>query len=180
MKEQDVKKLVPKKSFLRRPDLVYKLIVKSGNVFKLILKLFRKHKNAYLQRELMKRLIVDLDNTITLGNANDYEAVSANLEVLERLRDYKAAGFEIVIATARNMRTYKGNVGKINLNTLPIITEWLKKHDVPCDELIVGKPWCGHDGFYIDDRAIRPEEFVNLSYDEISALLDITPAVVKK
>ncbi len=45
------------------------------------------------------------------------------------------------------MRTYEGNVGKINVNTLPIIIDWLERHNVPYDEIYVGKPWCGHDGF---------------------------------
>jgi len=70
------------------------------------------------------------------------------------------------------MRTYQGAVGKINANTLPVILEWLKKHDVPYDEIYVGKPWCGTEGFYVDDRAIRPREFVTLSLAEINALIE--------
>ena len=66
-----------------------------------------------------------------------------------------------------------GSVGKINANTLPLIIDWLKKHDVPYDEIYTAKPWCGEHGFYIDDRAIRPEEFVRLSYFEICALIGI-------
>jgi capsule biosynthesis phosphatase len=80
-------------------------------------------------------------------------------------------GFTIVIKTSRNMRTYHGNVGKINANTLPIIVAWLDKHAVPYDELIVGKPLCGTKGFYVDDKAIRPSEFIEKSYGEIVALL---------
>ncbi|MCL9780361.1 HAD hydrolase family protein [Vibrio sp. S4M6] len=120
----------------------------------------------------MKRLIVDLDGTITQANTSDYKTVLPRLDVIEQLRSYKQQGFEIVIATARNMRTYQGNVGKINIHTLPIITEWLDKHSVPYDEILVGKPWCGHEGFYIDDRAIRPSEFVDLTLDEINRLID--------
>ncbi|MGL5471486.1 MAG: capsular biosynthesis protein, partial [Shewanella sp.] len=83
-----------------------------------------------------------------------------------------ALGFSITISTARNMRTYDGNVGKINIHTLPIITEWLAKHQVPYDEILVGKPWCGKEGFYIDDRAVRPSEFATLSLYEINDLLE--------
>ena len=119
----------------------------------------------------MKKLIVDLDGTITKADTNDYINVSPNLEVIKQLRYYKELGYSITIHTARNMRTYKGNVGKINIFTLPIITTWLEKHQVPFDEILVGKPWCGHDGFYIDDRAIRPSEFSALSIDEIDELL---------
>jgi capsule biosynthesis phosphatase len=120
----------------------------------------------------MKKLIVDLDGTITLGNTSDYKNVLPNLELITQLKKYKNDGFSIVISTARNMRTHEGNVGKINIHTLPIITEWLNKHDVPYDEILVGKPWCGHEGFYIDDRAVRPSEFNSLSFEEITALIE--------
>ena len=123
----------------------------------------------------MKRLIVDLDGTLTVGPTRDYANVAPREDVIARLRDYHARGFEIVISTARNMRTYEGNVGKINIHTLPVITDWLDRHDVPYDEIWVGKPWCGHDGFYIDDKAIRPDEFARLSYPEICDILGIEP-----
>lgn len=120
----------------------------------------------------MKRLIVDLDGTLTQANTSDYKNVLPREDVIEQLRQYKSNGFEIVIATARNMRTYEGNVGKINIHTLPIITEWLDKHSVPYDEVLVGKPWCGHEGFYIDDRSIRPSEFASMTLEEIHQLLE--------
>ena len=69
------------------------------------------------------------------------------------------------------MRTYGCSVGKINANTLPVIIAWLQKHEIPYDEIHVAKPWCGNDGFYIDDKAIRPSEFARLSYEEIQQLL---------
>ncbi|SMY37083.1 HAD hydrolase family protein [Photobacterium andalusiense] len=120
----------------------------------------------------MKKLVIDLDGTLTTANTADYRLVSPNKGVINKLIDYKQQGFSITIFTARNMRTYEGNIGKINIHTLPIIVEWLEKHSVPYDEIIVGKPWCGHDGFYIDDRAIRPSEFASLSAKEIKDLLD--------
>lgn len=120
----------------------------------------------------MKKLIVDLDGTITTGNTSDYKNVLPNIELITKLKKYRNDGFTIVISTARNMRTHEGNIGKINIHTLPTIIEWLDKHEVPYDEIIVGKPWCGHDGFYIDDRAIRPSEFNSLNFEEISALIE--------
>ncbi|WP_411993314.1 capsular biosynthesis protein [Agarivorans sp. DSG3-1] len=120
----------------------------------------------------MKKLIVDLDGTITQANTSDYKVVLPRLDVIEKLIHYKAKGFCIVISTARNMRTYEGNVGKINIHTLPTITEWLDRHNVPYDEILIGKPWCGHEGFYIDDKSIRPSEFTSLSSQEITELLD--------
>ena len=114
---------------------------------------------------------MDLDGTITSGESGSYSEAVPQADVVTKMRDYKAMGFDIVISTARNMRTYEGNVGKINVHTLPVIIDWLKKHDIPYDEIIVGKPWCGYEGFYVDDKSVRPSEFTSMSLDEINALL---------
>ena len=121
----------------------------------------------------MKRIVMDLDETICTTVNGDYANSMPKLEVIARMRDFKAQGFEIVISTSRNMRTYDGNVGKINANTLPVILSWLNKHKVPYDEIYTGKPWCGMDGFYVDDRALRPSEFVRLSVQDIRKLVGI-------
>ncbi len=123
----------------------------------------------------MKRLIFDLDDTLCTTQNGDYANAQPITEVVEKLREYHRQGFTIVINTSRNMRTYQGNIGAINKNTLPIIIDWLARHDIPYDELYVGKPWCGFEGFYVDDKAIRPDELVKLSYTEICQLLDLTP-----
>ena len=124
----------------------------------------------------MKRLVIDLDDTLTVADSQlPYTDVAVREDVAARLREYKAKGFEVVIHTARNMRTHAGNVGKITVHTLPIITEWLEKHDIPFDEIWLGKPWCGKEGFYVDDKAIRPDEFARLSYAEICELVKISP-----
>ena len=120
----------------------------------------------------MKRLVIDLDDTISRTKNGDYENSRPEIKVISKIKEYKEKGFEIVIFSSRNMRTYKNNVGKINIHTLPNIINWLTKHDVPFDEVIVGKPWCGFEGFYVDDKAIRPSEFVDKSYDEIVNLLN--------
>jgi capsule biosynthesis phosphatase len=119
----------------------------------------------------VKRIIVDLDDTLCRTPSNDYRKSVIDFSILEKLNHYKSIGFEIVISTSRNVRTYEGNIGKINANTLPIIVEWLRENSVPFDEIYIGKPWCGDCGFYIDDKAIRPSEFKSLSYDEIIDLL---------
>ncbi|PKZ68381.1 capsular biosynthesis protein [Moraxella osloensis] len=123
----------------------------------------------------MKRLIFDLDDTLCTTQNGDYANAQPITEVVEKLKEYHRQGFTIIINTSRNMRTYQGNIGAINKNTLPIIIDWLRRHDIPYDELYVGKPWCGFEGFYVDDKAIRPDELVKLSYAEICQLLDLTP-----
>lgn len=121
----------------------------------------------------MKRIVFDIDDTITFTENGDYKNSQPNIPLIEKLRTYKEAGYEIILFTSRNMRTYNGNVGKITANTLPVIMAWCENYDVPYDEIYVGKPWCGTEGFYVDDKAIRPSEFVNLSLDDIKALTGI-------
>ncbi|MFG1392502.1 HAD family hydrolase [Xanthobacter agilis] len=118
--------------------------------------------------------MIDLDGTLTIDDPGTaYTDKEPNRVVIEALRRYAAEGYQIIVFTARSMRTYSGAVGKINLHTLPAIIDWLKRHDIPHDEVIVGKPWCGPKGFYVDDRAIRPDEFVRMSPEEIDTLLGI-------
>lgn len=120
---------------------------------------------------LMKRVVIDLDGTLTVDEPDvPYTMKRPRPEVVEAVRRWKADGYDIIVFTARNMRTFSGSVGKINLHTLPVIAAWLKQHDIPVDELLVGKPWCGTDGFYVDDRALRPEEFARMSPNEVHAL----------
>lgn len=120
----------------------------------------------------MKKLIVDIDMTLTKGKgAIGYEDAIVNEELVIKLKEYKEQGFTIVLNTSRNMNSYNDNIGLINKNTLPTIITWLEKNDIPYDEIYVGKPWCGHDGFYVDDKAIRPSEFINKTYEEIVELL---------
>jgi capsule biosynthesis phosphatase len=118
------------------------------------------------------KLIVDVDDTITVHKSTkDYTEKSPNLELIKKLQEYKKKGFEIILYTARNMYSHQGDLGKINAKTAPILIEWLSRHKVPYDGLIFGKPWCGEGGFYIDDKAVRPKEFMELSYEQILSLI---------
>ncbi|AWB26056.1 HAD-IIIC family phosphatase (plasmid) [Methylobacterium currus] len=126
----------------------------------------------------MKRLVMDLDGTITREDPTiDYADKVPDPEIVARMREYRDMGFAIVIYSARNMRTFENSVGKITAHTVPVIIDWLKRHDIPYDEIHVGKPWCGTDGFYVDDRAVRPSEFVSLTREQILALIGPTSAV---
>lgn len=119
---------------------------------------------------MVNKIIIDLDGTLTEADTNDYKEVKPKMKVIQKLQEYKELGFTIVIMTARNMRTYDGNIGKINIHTLPVIISWLEKNNVPFDEIIVGKPWCGKEGFYVDDRALRPDEFSRMDINDINSL----------
>ena len=125
----------------------------------------------------MKRIVIDLDGTLTRDAPGvDYADKPPRPEVVAKLQEYRNAGFNITVFTARNMRTHGGNIGLLKVHTLPIVMDWLRRHEVPFDEVLVGKPWCGTDGFYVDDRALRPDEFARLTPPEVAALLRDTAA----
>lgn len=123
------------------------------------------------RRQKMKRIVIDVDNTLTMGDNKDYSKVSPNMAVIKKLAEYKEAGFQVVLATARNMRTHENSLGKIVAKTVPILAAWCEQHGIEYDELWVGKPWCGTEGFYVDDRAIRPDEFVSCDLSAIRSLI---------
>lgn len=91
-------------------------------------------------------------------------------EMLDKLREYKEGGAKIVLFTSRNMNSYNGNIGLINANTAKVLLKWLEKWEIPYDEIIYGKPWPGHKGFYVDDRTVRPDEFLKYSVDELDEI----------
>ncbi len=121
-----------------------------------------------------KNIVIDLDGTICskLKEGQNYKDLTINKEVVKKLKEYQLKGFYIIIYTSRNMRTYKGNVGKINANTLKIAMEWLDKNKISYDEIHIGKPWCGKGGFYVDDKCIRPDEFIEKTEEEINKLIN--------
>lgn len=117
--------------------------------------------------------IFDIDGTICplKGKEEKYEDLIPFEDMVEKLRDLKNEGARIVLFTSRNMNSYGGNMGLINKYTARVLLDWLEKWDIPYDEIIYGKPWPGHHGYYVDDRAIRPDEFLKYDIDELEALL---------
>lgn len=124
--------------------------------------------------ESEKVIVMDIDGTLCeiKSKEQSYLDVSPKFNILEKLNKMRQEGFYIILYTSRQMRTYDGNIGKINANTGKILFQWLEKYNIPFDEIYFGKPWCGKNGFYVDDKAIRPSEFAKLSYDEIIKLLE--------
>lgn len=118
-------------------------------------------------------LVVDIDGTLCpiKKDHENYKDLVPYPEIIAKLREYRRLGFCIALNTSRNMRSFGGNLGRINAVTAPQMVEWLKRWDIPYDELYFGKPWPGKHGFYVDDRTVRPDEFRDLSFEQIRTLL---------
>lgn len=116
--------------------------------------------------------IFDIDGTLCplKRQGESYADLVPFKEMVDRLRYYHENGAKIILFTSRNMNTYKGDLKLIHEHTAPVLRDWLKKWDIPYDELIFGKPWPGHKGFYVDDRTVRPDEFLNKSIEELEEI----------
>lgn len=118
--------------------------------------------------------VVDIDGTLCpiKGEGELYQDLVPYAGIVEKLREYKKNGAKVILFTSRNMNTYSGNIGAINKYTAKILLEWLDRWEIPYDEIIYGKPWPGQKGFYIDDRTVRPDEFLKYSLEELTELCE--------
>lgn len=118
------------------------------------------------------KFIFDIDGTLCPIKRKEekYEDLVPYEYIIHKIREYHNAGAKIVLFTSRNMNSYNGQIGMINKVTAKILLEWLDKWEIPYDEIIYGKPWPGHYGFYVDDRAVRPDEFLKYSTDELNEI----------
>ena len=124
-----------------------------------------------------RSIVFDVDGTLCPIRKpdEDYSELELFEDMISLLREYKAKGFYIILYSARNMNTFQGNIGRIAAVTGKQLMEWLERHNIPYDEMHLGKPWPGRGGFYVDDKSIRPDEFLKLSYEEILALIGDEP-----
>lgn len=122
-------------------------------------------------------IVMDVDGTLCpiRKPEESYRDLQPFPEMLEQLRSYREKGFYVILYSSRNMNSFDGNVGRIAAVTGKQMMEWLDRHDIPYDEIHLGKPWPGRGGFYVDDKAIRPDEFLKLGYDEIISLIGDEP-----
>jgi capsule biosynthesis phosphatase len=115
------------------------------------------------------RICFDLDNTLVTNptNPGDYTTVKPIHKNINMLNYMKNEGNEIIIYTARRMRTHHGNVGKVIKDIASITLDTLNNFNIYYDELIFGKPIAD---IYIDDKCINPYKnkisYFGLFYDE--------------
>jgi len=109
--------------------------------------------NKYEQKKL--RICFDLDNTLVTYPTipNDYTSVKPIHKNIELLKNLKELGHEIIIYTARRMKTHNHNIGKVTKDIAMITMNSLEELNIEYDEIIFGKPIAD---IYIDDRAMNP------------------------
>lgn len=128
-----------------------------------------------MDEQTKNTIVVDVDGTICelRPEGKLYSELKPNLPMIEKLREFRELGYSIILYTARNMNTYNERIGLINKHTAPELLKWLDEWQVPYDEVVFGKPWAKGRGFYIDDKAIRPDEFLNMSEKDIHTTIGL-------
>jgi capsule biosynthesis phosphatase len=122
-----------------------------------------------------KTFVVDIDDTfckspLTPEGNLDYPNGKPIQKVVDKINKLYSQGHQIILFTARGMRTFGGDVEKIEAKHRPILTKWLAEHNVSYHKLILGKPWY-KDYFFIDDRGITINQFVSYEADDFDKVI---------
>lgn len=118
------------------------------------------------------RICFDIDGTICelKKYIGSYEAVRPLPGIVKLMRKLKSEGHTIILHTARHMKTCHGNVGLVVAKQGDTLLNWLKKNDIPYDEVYFGKP---HADIYIDDNCKRFEgnwnQFSNVDWASLAS-----------
>lgn len=106
----------------------------------------------------------DVDDTILHTTNRDYENSVPKKDMIDKINQLYDFGFGIVLFTARGQLSKNGNLDIIEEKNRPVLENWLEKHAVKYDKLLFCKPLAC---CYVDDKAIRPDEFLNLDIREL-------------
>ncbi len=99
------------------------------------------------------RICFDVDGTLCelKSRHDEYASVRPLPHAAHVIRQLRAAGHYVILATARHMKTCGANVGLVVARQGLTLIEWLKRHGIEYDELWFGKP---HADLYVDDNAM--------------------------
>lgn len=103
------------------------------------------------------RIVFDLDGVILEdvhgdGGPRAYYERKPYGEAVRTLQKLKDAGYYIIIYTARGMKSQEGDVAKVKALHETSLKVWLRKYQIPYDELHFGKPYAD---VYVDDKAFQ-------------------------
>jgi len=111
-----------------------------------------------------KRIIVDFDDTIATTTTRDWDKAIPHWDVINKMNNLYDKGWEVWIVTARGQLSCNGDFQKADKKYREIIEEWLANHSVKYHKLSFEKRLAS---YYIDDKALLPEDFVDLEIREI-------------
>ena len=104
------------------------------------------------------RIIVDLDNTLCVVENRDFINAKPIQEVIDKVAEYHAKGYEVVISTARGQNSCK-TPKEMQDKYYEITKGWLDANNVRYDSIEIG--YKKNADLYIDDKAINVEDFLD-------------------
>lgn len=116
-------------------------------------------------------IVFDLDDTLCTTENRDYSNSKPIEPVVSGLRKLKDAGWTVIIMTARGMGRSGGDIESVREDVMNEVESFLHKYEIPYDHIQIGKPF---SHLYVDDKAIRPDEFAN-SVEDIILEHDVLP-----
>lgn len=113
------------------------------------------------------RIVFDLDETICIHRNRDYEHAAPVPGVISRMIELKGCrpDCEIVIYTARGMKSCNGDAAAADAKNRAVTEAWLKRYGVPYDRLVFGKPFADA---YVDDKSVSREDWERLGWSRMS------------
>lgn len=108
-----------------------------------------------------KRFIFDFDDTLSFCTDRDWENAQPDLELIAKINELYAEGFEIWIVTARGQISCNGDLETREFKYRNQIENWLAKYDVHYHNLSFEKVL---GAYYVDDKALTIADFKNTSF----------------
>lgn len=109
----------------------------------------------------MKRLVVDIDDTISFTINRDFENATPNVVLIKKLNELFDNGVEIYYVTARGSLSC-GSREEAKEKYEKQILDYFSKHGVKYTALSFDKFLAD---YYIDDKSITPDEFLKLDVE---------------
>lgn len=104
-------------------------------------------------------IVCDVDDTLCFTVERDYANSTPNLPVIAKLQEAHQKGYRIVLHTARGQGRSQGLIASVAGEVILEIESLCYRFSIPYDQIVVGKEWAK---WYVDDRALRPDEFTKV------------------
>ena len=112
-----------------------------------------------------KRIVFDLDDTISKTTNRDFENAEPNLLIIEKINKLYHSGWEVIIMTARGFISCEGDRERAKQKYQTQIENWLAKYGVKYHQLSFNKILAA---YYVDDKSLTPEGFLQLEIEDLT------------
>lgn len=110
-------------------------------------------------------IVVDIDDCVSFTTNRDFENATANDALIKKLNELFDLGWDIYYVTARGSLSCKTRE-EAKKKYQAQIEAWLSKHGCKYTELSFDKKLAS---YYIDDKAYKPDEFLNLKFEQFNS-----------